>query len=120
MARQSPPPAIALRGPVPELPEERALIERLLLSHPWKVASTMPTIPHQYSLRRLWVNEADFLWTVEYIRRIGYEERFLGRTWTYYDVGFHQYWDYGGAVANVTLINRAVRRPPSRPEATDS
>jgi len=108
-----PPPVIALRGRGVELPEERARVERLLLAHPWKVASTMPKMPHEYSLRRLWVNEADFIWTVEYIRRIGYQERFIGRTWIYYDVGVHQHWDCGGAVADVGLINRAVRRPAS-------
>ena len=107
-----PPPVIALRGPGVELSEERARVERLLLGHPWKTATTMPRLPHQYSLRRLW-DDADFVFVVEHIRAKGYEQRFIGRTWVYYDVGEHQYWDCGGAVTNVGLINRAVRRPAS-------
>ena len=113
-ARLMPPPVeVPLRGPGVELPEDRARAVHLLLSHPWKAATSKAyaKLPHEYSLRRLWLNEEDFIWTVEYIRRVGYQERFIGRTWIYYDVGEHQYWDCGGAVADVGLINRAVRRP---------
>ena len=112
-ATLGPPPVLALRGPQEERPEDRERATQLLLSHPRKVAKTMPKIPHEYTLRRLWLNERDFIWTVEYIRRVAYQERFLGRTWIYFDAGEHQYWDCGGAVADVGLINRAVRRPAS-------
>jgi hypothetical protein len=50
---------------------------------------------------------------VNYIQRVGYEQRFIGRVWTYYDVGVHQYWTMGSPVPETTLINRAVRRPAS-------
>lgn len=108
----SPPVEPALRGPRPELPEERARVERLLLSHPWKAATSKAyaKLPHEYSLRRLWSHDEEFAWCVEYIRRVGYQERFIGRVWIYYDIGEHQYWDCGGPVSGVGLINRAVRR----------
>lgn len=105
---------VPLRGPQPETPEERMLIVELLLGHPWKSATSAKykKLPHQYSLRRHWDDE-EFAWAVTYITRVGYEQHFIGRVWIYYDIGEHQYWDCGGPVANVGLINRAVRRPAS-------
>jgi hypothetical protein len=115
-ARLMPPPVEGpLRGPGVELPEERARVEQLLLSHAWKVATSAryAKLPHAYTLRRTWDNDEDFVWCVEYIRRVGYQERFIGRTWTYLDAGEFQFWDCGGPVTDVGLINRAVRRPAS-------
>jgi hypothetical protein len=48
---------------------------------------------------------------VEYIRRVGYEQFFIGRVWIYYDIGEMQYWDCGGPVEKVAGINRAVKKP---------
>jgi len=102
---------LALRSPAPEDPKDRTLIVELLLGHPWKAATSAKykTLPHQYSLRRHW-DDAEFVWAVEYIRRVGYEHYFIGRVWIYYDIGEYQYWDCGGPVVEVGLINRAVRR----------
>ena len=116
VARLTPPPVEApMRGPGVELPDERARVEQLLLSHAWKQATSAKyeKLPHAYTLRRTWDSDEEFIWTVEYIRRVGYQERFIGRTWIYYDVGEYQYWDCGGAVTDVGLINRALRRPAS-------
>ncbi len=109
------PAVLELRGPQPELPEERERVEQLLLSHTWKRATSAKyaKLPHAYTLRRTWGNDEDFIWTVEYIRRVGYQERFIGRVWVYYDIEDLLYWDCGGPVSGVGLINRAVRRPPS-------
>lgn len=119
-ARLMPPPVEPpLRGPGVELPEERARVERLLLSHPWKAATSKAyaKLPHEYTLRKQWHDDASFDWVVEYIRRVGYEQRFIGRIWTYYDVcgdaGAHQYWTMGSPVPETILINRALRRPAS-------
>lgn len=100
-----------LRGPQPELPEDRERVERLLLAHPWKSATSKAyeKLPHQYSLRRQWENVADFEWVLEYIRRVGYEKFFLGRVWIYYDISEMQYWDCGGQLHECGLINRARR-----------
>ena len=101
-------------GPAPEDPDERMRIVALLLEHPWKAATSAKykKLSHEYSLRRYW-DDQEFVWAVEYIRRVGYERRFIGRIWTYLDVGELQYWDCGGPVERVGLINRAVRRPAS-------
>ncbi len=47
------PAVLELRGPQPELPEERARVERLLLSHPWKAATSKAyaKLPHGTSTR---------------------------------------------------------------------
>ena len=116
------PAVLELRGPQPELPEERARVEQLLLSHTWKAATSAryAKLPHAYTLRRTWDNDEDFIWCVEYIRRVGYEERFIGRVWTYLDVRELQYWTMGSPVPETTLINRAVRRPPAARSTTAS
>ena len=87
----------------------------LLLAHPWKSATSKryEKLPHQYTLRKQWADDQAFLWVVAHIRATGYEKFFIGRVWIYYDIGGHQYWDCGGPVSGVGLINRAVRRPPS-------
>ena len=55
---------------------------------------------------------------VEYIRRVGYEARFGGRIFIYYDIEEYQYWPCDGdprgpvdARTTVSLINRAVKKP---------
>ena len=78
----------AMRGPQPEDPAARARMTHLLLGHPWKAASSerYRSLPHQDTLRRQWASPADFVWCVEHIRKVGYEEYFIGRVWTYYDL----------------------------------
>ena len=106
---------LVLRGPQPESSSDRERAERLLLSHPWKSATSKryEKLPHQYTLRKQWADDEDFIWCVEYIGRVGYQVRFIGRVWTYYDVDEYQYWTMGSPVPETTLINRAVRRPAS-------
>jgi len=100
-----------------ETAEERVRIMRLLLTASWRVAKTMPQIPHEYTLQKTWPNFDDFTWAVYHIRRVGYRGRFGSTYYTYYDIGEHQYWDCGGDPAcdddriGTTLINRAVRAP---------
>lgn len=112
----NPPVESTLRELQPETDEDKARIRSLLLGHPWKAAKSMPQIPHEYTLRRLWENDKDFVWCVEYIRSVGYEQRFGGRVFVYYDIGQHQYFPTDGdprgpvgARTTVNLINRAVR-----------
>ena len=110
----NPPIERVLRGPQPEQPVDRARIEALLLGHPWKRATSAKyeKLPHEYSLRKYW-DDAQFDWAVQHIRRTGYERFFIGRIWIYYAAGPFEFWDCGGPVSGVGLINRAVRRPAS-------
>jgi hypothetical protein len=107
---------LTLRPAQPEDPQDRARVVELLLSHPWKAATSKQyeKLPHEYSLRKFW-NEGDFVWTLEYIRRVGYEAMLLGRIWIYYSISDRVYWDCGGSTEVCGLINRAVRRSEPRP-----
>ena len=126
-ARLMPPPVeVPLRGPGVELPEDRARAVHLLLSHPWKAATSKAyaKLPHEYTLRKQWHDDVSFDWIVAHIRAVGYRQRFIGRVWVYYDVcgdaGAHQYWTMGDPVPETTLINRAIRRPAPEVAASTS
>jgi hypothetical protein len=88
----------------------------LMQAHPWKPATSpqYKTLPHEYSLRKLWRNQADFVWAVRHIFDHGRETFFIGRVWVYWDHNGHEYWTCGRPedAHQCTLINRAVRRPP--------
>jgi hypothetical protein len=101
----------------PEDPADRARIAALLLGHPWKAATSerYKKLPHEYTLRKWWTDDDAYLWCARYIQRVGYVQQFIGRVWTYYDIGGHQYWNVDGPIEKSILINRAVRRA-STPE----
>ena len=115
-----PAPDPPLRGPQPQRPEDFEKLKRLLLAHTWKVASTMPKIPHAYTLRKNWKVDEEFVWCIEHIRAVGYQARFGARVYTYADVDEHQYWDCGGGLMEIEArtgyfllcgINRALLKP---------
>jgi hypothetical protein len=112
-----------LRPAQPESAVDRARCVELLLGHPWKAAkhARYKKLPHEYTLRKHWLNDDDFVWCVEHMREVGYEVFFLGRTWIYYDFGPHHYWDYGTGDPRSTdpkirtiLINRALVVPSTQ------
>ena len=74
---------------------------------PWRFAGSMPSMPHHYTLRARWGEDAAFAWAVECIRRHGYQRKFRGRAYTYLDANGHSYWTMGSPVPETTLINRA-------------
>jgi hypothetical protein len=67
----------------------------------------MPENPHEYTTRKKWASDEDFLWVVRFIRTYGYVEWFpdLERGWPYValDLGGFHYWTMGG---RQILINR--------------
>jgi hypothetical protein len=86
-------------------------VARLLLVQQWIFAKTMPDNPHWYTLRKNWQRDADFAWTVETIRRYGYEEIYEGRPYTVLDIDDMKYWTMGAPVEETILINRKVLTP---------
>ncbi len=74
----------------------------------WRFAKTMANIPHAYTLRK-WNDDSAFNAACDFIKANGYEQRFFSKTYTYFDVGPHQYWTMGWPTEETTLINRAVR-----------
>src|SRR5262249_5547856 len=49
----------------PETPQE---IQALLEAHPWTFARTMPRNPHEYTLRKTWEHDQEFVQVVLFIR----------------------------------------------------
>ena len=84
----------------------------LLNQQQWIFAKTMAHNPHWYTLRRKWIVDADFQWTVAELRAHGYRAKF-GKTWyTQVDVNDYFYWtmgapiNYPNGMAWTILINR--------------
>ena len=43
-------------------------VARILFAQTWTFAKSMPTIPHEYTLRRKWKSDEEFATVVEFIR----------------------------------------------------
>jgi hypothetical protein len=86
---------------------EREEVELWLATARWQFAKTMPTTPHEYTLRK-WNDDDLFDKAVAFIRANGYVDVFGGRKYTYYDYAGHQYWTMGSPIAATILINRAL------------
>jgi hypothetical protein len=91
--------ALAARGPVSPPADEPARVAGLLAVCPWVFAKTMPHNPHEYTLRRAWERDGDFVPVVQFIRFYGYVERFPdpANGWPYVmmKVGRFKYWTMG-------------------------
>lgn len=88
------------------------LIHKLLDKAVFVYAKTMPNIPHEYTLRRTWKNDNDFVKVVIYIRLHGVKERYYKKHYIYYYYNGYKYWTMGCPLHNcdktgTILINRA-------------
>ena len=86
--------------------EELARAEELLASHTWWVAKTMPQWPHEYTLRRTWENQEDFVWMVTIMREKGYYETWGRRVSRVMNVSGFKLWTMESPVDQTKLINR--------------
>lgn len=83
-------------------------IRQYIQSVRWKFASTMPQIPHEYTLKEWHPSKKDtFNAFVLHIRETGYKELFYGKEMTYFDVDGFKYWTMGSPLEETILINRA-------------
>ena len=99
-------------------PADLQRVRDLLLAQQWIFAKTMPDNPHWYTLRKNWERDADFAWTVETIRRYGYEEIYEGRSYTVLNIDDMKYWTMGAPVAETILINRKHLTPVAGPPSS--
>lgn len=74
---------------------------------PFRLAKTMPKIPHEYTRRSEWNNDDKFEWVVMFIRENGVKEKFWQREFTYLYVNGYKYWTMGSPIEQTILINRA-------------
>jgi hypothetical protein len=101
-------------------PTDLQRIRNLLSAQQWIFARTMPDNPHWYTLRRRWERDEDFAWTVETIRRYGYEENYEGRSYTVFNIDYMKYWTMGAPVEETILINRKHLTPFANPGSSSS
>lgn len=85
-------------------------LRKLIQASRWKLAKSMPNIPHEYTLKAEWINKGDFEYFVQYIRDFGYQRIFYGRIYTYFDIDGYSYWTMGSPIDQTILINRAVKK----------
>jgi len=82
-------------------------VSEKLESAKFRFAKTMPTIPHEYSLKKSWESERDFEFIVSYIRENGVAEMFGRKQFIYLYIGDYKYWTMGSPIERTILINRA-------------
>lgn len=90
-------------------PEQFQRIGRLLATHPYRFAKTMPHNPHWYTLREEWQDVGDEVYNevITAIREHGYDEWFGGRKYRVLNVNGFKHWTYYGAtVEEVIVLNR--------------
>src|SRR5262249_45474984 len=110
---------VLARGLIDPPAEDLARVTWLLTTAAWRFARTYAqTNPPEYTLRRKWENDADFVFVVLFIRRWGYVERFPDpvKGWPYiqFDVGGFKHWTMGCSIGeagtytsnDTVLINR--------------
>ena len=88
-------------------------VRQFIAERTWTYAKTMPTFPHDYTLRKKHPDEATFEKMVMHIRNVGYKKKFGKATYIYLDVDGYCYWTMGDTLKGTILINRAkLPRPP--------
>jgi hypothetical protein len=66
--------------------------DTLLSSIKFKVAETMPTMPHEYNLRDQWSNSQEFDELVGYINNNSVSEKYKGKYYKCYYANGFKYW----------------------------
>jgi len=89
-----------------------AEVKEKFSSASWTFAKTMPTNPHEYTLRKNWFGSKgkdDFLKVATYLRMFGEFEEFGGVMWRIKKIGEYKYWccAFDDTNEKVDLINRA-------------
>lgn len=86
------------------IPQE---IQDFIHTSQWRFAKTMPHWPHEYVVRE-WRPEEEQIFErlVKFIRELGYDDQFEGRTYRYMDLDGWKYWTMGAEVEETTIINR--------------
>ena len=73
----------------------------------WRIAKTMPTLPHEYTRAKEWDSRKEFEDAVMCIRQHGVIESFYRCKYIYLYSGNYKYWTMGEPLEKTILINRA-------------
>ena len=81
-------------------------------AHDWTFATTYKdTAPHEYVVIKPDNKERKiFEAIVLYIRARGYDEKYEGRTYRYYDLDGKKYWTMGDPLEVTIILNRTDRK----------
>lgn len=91
---------------------EEDKVKELLDSVSFRFAKTMPKNPHEYSHRKDWDIDKDFVDVVLFIRENGIKEKFWRKEFIYYYHNGYKYWTMGNPVSYIDrtktyILNRA-------------
>lgn len=78
-------------------------VNTLLSNGVFRFAKTMPTMPHEYTLKEQWVNKNKFIEVVKFIYINGISEKFYNTYHRYYYANGYKYWCY--AKVNISKID---------------
>jgi len=82
--------------------------EAFIKAHEWRVAKSMPKIPHAYVVREKCRDDEEFCDAVMFIRQWGQPRKFFSKTYIYLDLGAYTYWTMGNPLNITKIINRAL------------
>tara|TARA_Y100000004_G_scaffold63462_1_gene71159 strand:- start:6581 stop:6880 length:300 start_codon:yes stop_codon:yes gene_type:complete len=83
-------------------------LAEILKDSSFRVAKTMPKIPHSYTLKEKWISAKEFERVVLAIREHGKREHWKwGKYFTYFYANGYKYWTMGNDLKKTILINRA-------------
>lgn len=92
-------------------------IARAVEQENWRFAKTMRFVPHWYTVRREWLDEAvSFDEVLEYINDFGYDDPYHGVMFKAVELNGFKYWPgtkYGTPASETTIINRKPVQPNS-------
>ena len=98
--------------------DRAAEVAEALEEHPYQFASTMPSIPHSYTLRRRWQSEKAFSKIITKMREVErVEENWRGWWRAAFMANGYKYWTMGANVDGTILVNRTHHRPNIDPYA---
>jgi hypothetical protein len=91
-------------------PDDLQALTDLLEAQTSVFARTMPHNPHEYTLRKTWANDDDFVRAVLFIRTRGafewWPDPVRGRCYVYLDLNGWHYRTMGDPLGRTVLINR--------------
>jgi hypothetical protein len=79
-------------------PDDTRFLTQFVQDATFVVAKTMPTNPHEYTVRGKTSEETAFVRFVELLREYGWDGKFGGRKYRYLDVNGYSYWTMGAAI----------------------
>lgn len=91
---------------------DKEKIKWLLDCAKFTYAKSMPNIPHEYSHRKTWENDSEFVDVVLFIRQNGVKEKFWSKEYIYFYYKGYKYWTMGNPVSyndrkKTFILNRA-------------